>query len=244
MRLDQEDLDGVIARAYPTASAAGRDWYGPALLGGLRDSSLWGSVLRVAHFLGQVGHETGQLRYRGEIWGPTKAQRRYEGRRDLGNIQPGDGYRFRGRGPFQLTGRANYCACGKALRLPLEQDPDLVTRDPVVAVKTALWYWEAARPRLSALADRDDLSAVTRQINGGQNGLYDRRICTDRAKQALAWAEGMAIQRRLVRHGAEIAIDGIVGEKTRAAIADFQRAQSIHETGVVDAETWSALESS
>ncbi len=70
---------------------------------------------RAAAFLAQVGHESGQLRYLREIWGPTPAQVRYEGRADLGNAQPGDGKRFMGRGLIQITGRKNYADCGAAL---------------------------------------------------------------------------------------------------------------------------------
>ncbi|WP_404940665.1 glycoside hydrolase family 19 protein, partial [Pseudomonas lundensis] len=74
---------------------------------------------RVAAFIAQIGHESGQLKYVKEIWGPTAAQARYEGRADLGNTQPGDGSKFRGRGLIQITGRANYITCGEALALDL-----------------------------------------------------------------------------------------------------------------------------
>lgn len=138
--------------------------------------------LRVAHWLGQAAHESGGFLYLREIWGPTDAQRRYEGRRDLGNHYPGDGRRFMGRGVFQLTGRANYIAVGKRLGLDLVGDPDLAA-DPAVSVRIACDYW--ASRGLSALADRDDLHGLTRRINGGTNGLADRITRTERAKALL-----------------------------------------------------------
>ena len=79
---------------------------------------------RVAAFIAQIGHESGQLKYVKEIWGPTAAQARYEGRKDLGNTVAGDGSKYRGRGLIQITGRANYMACGEALSLDLIKQPD------------------------------------------------------------------------------------------------------------------------
>jgi putative chitinase len=142
--------------------------------------------LRVAHFLGQVGHETGGLRWLEEIWGPTSAQRGYEGRRDLGNTQPGDGYRFRGRGLFHLTGRANYERFARAVGQPqILENPDLVAT-PYWAAHSAGWFWHVGNRTgrsLNALADRDDLPGITLVINGGLNGLENRRLWTEKAKQ-------------------------------------------------------------
>ena len=127
---------------------------------------------RQAHFLAQVLHESGGLKYVEELWGPTPAQTRYEGRRDLGNSEEGDGYCYRGRGIIQLTGRANYRTYGAALGLPLEAEPERAA-EPAVACLVAGMYWQ--RRNLNELADAGDVEAVTRRINGGLNGLADRR---------------------------------------------------------------------
>lgn len=129
---------------------------------------------RMAAFLAQIAHESGELLFWEEIWGPTEAQRRYEGRADLGNCQPGDGYRYRGRGPLQVTGRINYRACGAKLGLDLEGEPDLVAT-PRVGFRCAALFWDDKR--LNLLADRETAPAfavITKRINGGLNGLEDR----------------------------------------------------------------------
>lgn len=131
-----------------------------------------GTALRLAHFMAQVAHESGGFRWMEEIWGPTAAQRRYEGRADLGNTETGDGYRYRGRGPLQLTGRANYRRYGNLIGIGLEQQPDLVAI-PSVGLLVACVYWD--QNTINLHADRDDLEAVTRAVNGGLNGLADRR---------------------------------------------------------------------
>lgn len=123
--------------------------------------------LRQAHFLAQVLHETGGLRWLEELWGPSYAQSGYEGRRDLGNTQPGDGHRFRGRGPFQLTGRANYRVAGTELGYPLESQPDLVLR-PDIGALTAARYWNGRR--LNPVADLGDGDAVVERISAAVNG--------------------------------------------------------------------------
>lgn len=155
-------------------------WYEP-LLAAFRRYGI-NTALRQAHFLAQILHESGGFRWLEEIWGPTPAQLRYEGRRDLGNIQPGDGYRYRGRGLIQLTGRANYRRYGELLGLPLEANPDLAAR-PEHAAMIAGAYWQARG--LNSRADRDDLEGITRAINGGLNGIEDRRRWLERAKRAL-----------------------------------------------------------
>jgi len=128
--------------------------------------------LRVCHFLAQVAHESGTGRWLRELWGPTPAQSRYEGRKDLGNVHAGDGVRYKGRGPIQLTGRANYRKYGQQLGIDLENNPEIVAL-PSMGLMVACKFW--SDNGLNALADKDDVVAVTRRINGGTNGLEDRK---------------------------------------------------------------------
>jgi len=138
---------------------------------------------RLAAFLAQIGHESGRLRYTREIWGPTPAQLRYEGRADLGNVMPGDGKRFLGRGLIQITGRANYNAAGMALGLPLCDSPELLEqRGP--AARSAAWFWESHG--LNELADAGNFERITRRINGGLNGQADRLALFEVAQLVLA----------------------------------------------------------
>lgn len=138
--------------------------------------------LRLAHFIAQACHETCGFRYLKEIWGPSQAQRKYEGRVDLGNVRVGDGFLYRGRGIFQLTGRSNYDCVGHALSLPLEIDPDLAA-DPETSAHIACHYWQTHE--INIAADLDDIVRVTRAINGGLTGLEDRKACFSRAREML-----------------------------------------------------------
>ncbi|MCH5592803.1 glycoside hydrolase family 19 protein [Pseudomonas syringae] len=139
--------------------------------------------LRVAAFIAQVGHESGQLRYVREIWGPTAQQLGYEGRKDLGNTVPGDGSKYRGRGLIQITGRANYADCAEALGLDLINQPELLEL-PQHAAMSAAWFW--GKTGLNTLADKREFVTITRRINGGTNGLADRQALYARALEVLA----------------------------------------------------------
>jgi putative chitinase len=119
-------------------------------------------------WLAQVGHESVSLRYFEEIASGSA----YEGRRDLGNTQPGDGKRFKGRGPIQITGRTNYTNAGKALKLDLVNNPQMAA-DPKHAFRVSAWWWKTHG--LNEISDTDDVTSATRRINGGLNGLQDRQ---------------------------------------------------------------------
>jgi len=108
--------------------------------------------------------------------------RAYEGRRDLGNTQPGDGKRYKGRGPIQLTGRNNYRAAGGALGLELEANPQRAA-DVDVGFRVAAWFWTSRG--LNLLADVGDFREITRRINGGFNGLPQREAYSRRALEVL-----------------------------------------------------------
>lgn len=138
---------------------------------------------RQAAFLAQIGHESGGLRYVTEIWGPTPAQSRYEGRQDLGNVEVGDGYRFRGRGLIQTTGRSNFKATGLALGVDLISQPDLLAA-PELAARSAGWYWHSRG--LNQLADDGDFRRITLRINGGTNGQAQRVALYATALEVLA----------------------------------------------------------
>ena len=134
---------------------------------------------RQASFLAQLAHESGQLSYVRELASGAA----YEGRKDLGNVQPGDGVRFRGRGLIQVTGRTNYAACGKALGLDLLAKPELLEQT-VNACRSAGWFWQSRG--LNTLADAGDQVAVTRRVNGGTNGLAERLAYFKVAQRVLA----------------------------------------------------------
>ncbi len=119
---------------------------------------------REAEFLAQACLETDYFRTLRERWGPTPAQKRYEGRKDLGNVVAADGKRFLGRGIFQCTGRDNYANYGRRLGLDLLKEPELAAR-PDVSVRIAVLYWNDKG--LSAYADRGDTRAISRAINRG-----------------------------------------------------------------------------
>jgi putative chitinase len=138
--------------------------------------------LRIAHFMAQATHETGGFKFLHELWGPTPAQQRYEGRLDLGNTSKGDGYLYRGRGVFQLTGRGNYADYGRLIGLGLVDHPELA-EDPEISVLIACAYWK--RHGLNGLADEDNIAAITHKINGGYTGIDDRKAALARAKLVL-----------------------------------------------------------
>ena len=141
--------------------------------------AIWATMLKngitsrneQASFLAQIGHETGNLKYLEEI----ASGNAYNGRKDLGNAQPGDGPRFKGRGMIQLTGRANYTKFSQAMNRPdIMTNPKLVATDPTLAAESAFYYWKT-RKGLREAAQRGDIVKVSKLVNGGTNGLQDRK---------------------------------------------------------------------
>lgn len=124
--------------------------------------------LRQAHFLAQLAHESGSFNYLEEL----DSGDYLEGRTDLGNTEPGDGRRFKGRGLIQITGRTNYDACGQDLGIDLIKTPTRLS-DHDLACLSAGWFWQ--KNQINEFADRDDVEMVTRTINGGLNGYHDRQ---------------------------------------------------------------------
>lgn len=217
------------------------------------------TALRIAHFMGQVTHECAGFRTTEEFASGAA----YEGREDLGNIHAGDGRRYKGRGLIQLTGRANYQQMGEMLDLPLEDKPELAA-EPVTSLKIACVYWKTRN--INAAADRDDLIASTRLVNGGLNGLEDRSKYLRKAKYALAGIEGVRIalseggNTRVLHRGSfgasvrelqellatkdyDIAIDSDFGPATELAVRLFQKNNGLVVDGIVGRKTWALLTS-
>jgi len=163
----------------PAASQAKIIAEAGAVLAATLDAYDINTRLRIAHFLGQTCEESAGFRTTEEF----ASGKEYDGRTDLGNTQPGDGPRFKGRGLLQLTGRANYADYGKALGVGLVNNPTLAAQ-PALSLKIACEYWK--RHNINADCDRDDAQAVTRKVNGGLNGLSERIAFTQKAKTAVA----------------------------------------------------------
>jgi len=167
-----------LAIVLPLAAKSRLDLYFEPLKAGMTKYGIT-TGLQAAHFLAQLGHESMSFLYSEEIASGAA----YEGRSDLGNTQPGDGRRFKGRGLIQLTGRANYAAYSKFAGVDYVGQPETLSIDPIVAVDVSCWFW---RDRgVDKLAEQDDVKAVTRRINGGFNGLDDRMHNLRRAKAVL-----------------------------------------------------------
>jgi putative chitinase len=165
---------------------------------------------RIAHFIAQIAHESGSFRYSSEnlnysagalrtVFGkyfksdelaneyarkPEKiANRVYANRMGNGDEASGDGWKYRGRGLIQLTGKENYTRCGEGIGRDLVSNPDQLATDAHAAVAASGWYWNSRG--LNAYADKDDVETITRKINGGLNGINDRRENLMRAKIVL-----------------------------------------------------------
>lgn len=222
------------------------------------------TVQRAAMFIGQTGEESGSLRYPEEIASGAE----YEGRRDLGNTQQGDGVRFKGRGFIMVTGRTNYTQCsqwahGKGLVATATyfvDHPAQLASDACVWLGP-VWYWTVAR-NMNSYADAGDIQGATRAVNGGLNGLADR---TSRWRAALelgsailptaASTSGGTSGRPTLRQGSTGHYVGIVqdrlnltpaetptyGPVTVSAVRMYQKRHKISVDGIVGDSTWSRL---
>jgi putative chitinase len=177
--------ESMLKQVMPGIAAANCSGYLPFLKQAMSEFEI-NTPARAAAFLSQLAHESGQFKFMMEIWGPTPAQNRYEPpsdlARQLGNQVAGDGKRFKGRGPIQLTGRANYKTYGDLLGVDLIGNPDKAAEKDV-AFRTAGLYWK--KNRLSELADKQWFMTITKRINGGFNGLEDRVKYYERALTVL-----------------------------------------------------------
>jgi putative chitinase len=179
----------VLASCLTAPIARARVWADPLSAA----MALYGidSPKREAAFIAQVGHESGRLVYVRELWGPTVVQEEYEPESakaaELGNTEQGDGFRFRGRGLIQVTGRANYRRCGSALGVDLVSHPELL-EEPGNASLSAAWFWTSHG--LNHFADIGDFNTITKRINGGLNGLQNRIALWKLAKAALGVNDG------------------------------------------------------
>jgi len=166
-----------LQRIMPNLSSDKAEAYLPHLNRAMQEANI-NTPQRQSAFLAQLAHESGQLQYMEEIASGAA----YEGRSDLGNTQPGDGTRYKGRGPIQLTGRANYAAASKDLGIDLVSNPERAA-DPDVAFRIATWYWGSRN--LNQYADAGNFSQITYRINGGYNGAADREQYYARAQSVL-----------------------------------------------------------
>lgn len=218
------------------------------------------TYLRLCHFIAQAAHESAGFKTLEEYASGAA----YEGRKDLGNTVKGDGKRYKGRGIFQLTGRANYKAIGDKLGVNLVDNPDLAATGEI-SVQTALEYWKSRG--LNAFADKDDVLTITKKINGGTNGLDDRKQYLAKAKTIIPQdikpepapkpatqtlnivmaKQGdrssyvRDLQNMLVKKGYKVAADGIYGPGTTTAVQDFQQKNKLEITGNIDTNTINLL---
>lgn len=154
------------------------DIYHPLLVTYMQRYNITGAMCEAA-FLAQIIHESGSFRYTKELADGLA----YEGRNDLGNINPGDGVRFKGRGLIQITGRANYRQISDALGIDFVSKPELLEQ-PTYAALSACWWWHSRN--LNRFAVNGKFREITKIINGGYNGQADREKWYNLALKVLA----------------------------------------------------------
>ncbi len=223
--------------------------------------------LRLCHFMAQLAHESAHFTVTREFASGAA----YEGRKDLGNTQQGDGVRFRGRGLIQTTGRANYKEATADMKTMDPNAPDFVANPLELekfpwALLAGISYWR--RRKINAAADNDDVVKVTKMINGGKNGLADRMQYLATAKKI--WLTGAApaakpptpaeaaktnpvlkngsegpdvveLQNELIEAGFNVRADGDFGDHTEEAVKAFQLQKGLKDDGVVGETTWAEL---
>lgn len=174
MKITKEQMQKIVP------GAAGRIGKYLNYINGYADTFGINTPLRMCHYLAQILHESGELKYTCEL----ASGKAYEGRKDLGNTEPGDGVRYKGRGLIQITGKANYMAYNSSnyCKGDVVAHPELLEK-PLGAVKSSMWYW--LTHDLNRLADKDNILRVTKRINGGTNGLASREEYLRRAKEVL-----------------------------------------------------------
>ena len=181
MSITQQQLQQILPNAGQTAGV-----FVPVLNTAMVRFQIIGTK-RIAAFIAQIGHESGQFRYVRELGNDQYLSKYDTGTlaKRLGNTPEadGDGQKYRGRGLIQITGRANYMMCGEALALDLINHPELLEK-PQHACMSAAWFW--ASRGLNTLADAGQFDSITRRINGGQNGAADRQALYARALKVLA----------------------------------------------------------
>lgn len=155
-------------------------------INGYADTFKINTPLRMAHYLAQIAHESGELRYTKEIGNKAYFVKYDNGKLKnmLGNLKDGDGYKYRGRGLIQITGRANYQQYQNShfCKGNVMDEPELLEK-PLGAVKSSMWWW--MEHGLNEKADKDQVLAITKVVNGGKNGLESRKTYLKRAKTAL-----------------------------------------------------------
>ncbi len=167
--------DQILKQIYPFSTLSNRLKYLPYFNQYLKQYDIT-TKQRLCCYLAQVGHESGQLNYSEEI----ASGKAYEGRKDLGNIEIGDGERFKGRGLIQITGRSNYQQLSNAFGIDFIQEPELLS-SPEYAVLSSLWFWKIKN--LNQISDSGNFELLTKKINGGLNGLKDRLEIFERCQK-------------------------------------------------------------
>lgn len=168
-----------LQKICPTTKVSRLEKFIEPLNAAMQEFEISETPVREMHFIAQVAHESGGFNYVRELASGAA----YEGRADLGNTEPGDGIRYKGRGLIQVTGRSNYRACGDALGVDVVSEPELL-ESPVLAARSAAWFWSSRG--LNHMADLGDIRGITKRINGGLNGFSDRLAYLEKAQVVMA----------------------------------------------------------